>query len=83
MNELYDKLNEIALRDAEITEIELHKPMNTKEQDWEKEFDKLFGYGTKQQIVDFIRKTSEQEYQKGLDDGYGEGFRDCEKGVTP
>ena len=57
--------------------------MNTKEQDWEKEFDKLFGYGTKQQIVDFIRKTSEQEYQKGLDDGYGEGFRACEKGVTP
>lgn len=36
MNELYDKLNEIALRDAEITEIELHKPMNTKEQEIEK-----------------------------------------------
>lgn len=67
MNELYDKLNEIALRDAEITEIELHKPMNTKEQDWEKEFDKLFGYGTKQQIVDFIKSELQLAKQKAME----------------
>lgn len=70
MNELYDKLNEIALRDAEITEIELHKPMNTKEQ-WEYEFDKLFveqgnhrgGKVVREEaskIFDFIRETREQ-----------------------
>lgn len=34
-------------------------------------------------IDDFIRETREQAYQKGLDDGYDKGFRDCEKGVTP
>lgn len=33
--------------------------------------------------IDFIRETREQAYQKGLDDGYDEGFRACEKGVTP
>lgn len=71
MNELYDKLNEIALRDAEITEIELHKPMNTKEQ-WEEDFDKQYpsqkGVSGGMYIVmhstdsmkDFIRETREQ-----------------------
>ncbi len=32
---------------------------------------------------DFIRETREQAYQKGLDDGYSDGFRACEQGVTP
>jgi len=67
--------------------------MNTKEQ-WEIDFDKLFveqrshrgGKIVREEaskIIDFIRETREQAYQKGLDDGYDEGFRDCEKGVTP
>lgn len=67
--------------------------MNTKEQ-WEYEFDKLFveqgnhrgGKVVREEaskIIDFIRETREQAYQKGLDDGYDKGFRDCEKGVTP
>jgi flagellar biosynthesis/type III secretory pathway protein FliH len=34
-------------------------------------------------IIDFIRETREQAYQKGLDDGYSDGFRACEQGVTP
>lgn len=112
--ELYDKLNKIALKNADITEIELHKPMNTKEQ-WEEEFDKKFAIinhihrgecaitditgtifqahtddnglitqiGGLESIKNFIRETMEQAYQKGLDDGYDKGFRDCEKGVTP
>lgn len=61
---------------------------------WEKDFDKLFveqgshrgGKVVRQEaskIIDFIRETREQAYQKGLDDGYDKGFRDCEKGVTP
>jgi len=149
MNELYDKLNEIALRDAEITEIELPKPMNTKEPgellqealqneetmlevgrlateeqkavlntkeqldplkvlEYKKDeyFTRLFnqfsmeareGYPWTQDgqrmieriaelrsdLFDFIRETREQAYQKGLDDGYDEGFRACERGVTP
>jgi len=37
----------------------------------------------KKELLDFIRETREQAYQKGLDDGYDEGFRACEKGVTP
>ena len=37
----------------------------------------------KKELLDFIRETREQDYQKGLDDGYDEGFRACEKGVTP
>ena len=67
--------------------------MNTKEQ-WEYEFDKLFveqgnhrgGKVVREEaskIFDFIRETREQAYQKGLDEGYDEGFRACEKGVTP
>jgi len=36
MNELYDKLKAISLKDAEITEIELPKPMNNQEQEIEK-----------------------------------------------
>ena len=41
--------------------------MNTKEQDWEKEFDKLFGYGTKQQIVDFIKSELQLAKQKAME----------------
>ena len=61
---------------------------------WEKDFDKLFveqgshrgGKVVREEaskIIDFIRETREQAYQKGLDEGYDEGFRACEKGVTP
>ncbi len=61
---------------------------------WEKDFDKLFveqgshrgGKVVRQEagkIIDFIRETREQAYQKGLDDGYSDGFRACEQGVTP
>jgi len=95
MKELYDKLKEIALRDAEITEIELPKPMNTKEQ-WEEDIQKRvndIAYShpksgkeateNRNKILEIIRETREQAYQKGLDDGYSDGFRACEQGVTP
>ena len=62
MNELYDKLNEIALRDAEITEIELHKPMNTKEQ-WEENLLLILAVRNEQVYKDvwsFIKEIKEQ-----------------------
>jgi flagellar biosynthesis/type III secretory pathway protein FliH len=67
--------------------------MNTKEQ-WEEDIQKRvndIAYShpksgkeateNRNKILEIIRETREQAYQKGLDDGYGEGFRACEKGV--
>ena len=71
------------------------KPMNTKEL-WEEDIQKRvndIAYShpksgkeateNRNKILEIIRETREQAYQKGLDDGYDKGFRDCEKGVTP
>lgn len=59
---------------------ETNKPV----EDWEKDFIWFLGNeALTSEVKNFIRETREQAYQKGLDDGYDEGFRACEQGVTP